>query len=89
MAVWFFPTYLILRLAEALPMSFNNCRTLPELWEYQCPKFNLLIRIGFILGLSISHLPPDLERLELRFVLVILHSHRAADPPGTAAETGL
>ena len=54
MALWFFPTYLILRLAEALPMNFKDCSTLPELWEYQCPKFNLLIRIAFILGLSIS-----------------------------------
>ncbi|CAK9035707.1 Chanoclavine-I dehydrogenase easD (ChaDH) (Ergot alkaloid synthesis protein A) [Durusdinium trenchii] len=52
-AVWFFPTYLILRLIEALPVNFHDCQTRPELWEYQCPKFNLLIRVAFIVFLAI------------------------------------
>lgn len=51
--MWFFPTYLILRLIEALPVNFHDCQTRPELWEYQCPKFNLLIRVAFIVFLAI------------------------------------
>lgn len=52
--VWFFPTYLILRLLEALPMDFKQCRTVPELWEYEFPIFNLVVRVAFILFLAMG-----------------------------------
>eukprot|EP00438_Fugacium_kawagutii_P012185 Skav205401 [mRNA] locus=scaffold1642:362375:363952:+ [translate_table: standard] len=52
--LWFLPTYLILRLLEALPVDFKGWRTLPELWEYEFPVLNLLVRVAFILVLAMG-----------------------------------
>ena len=52
--IWFLPTYLILRLLKALPVDFERCRTVPELWEYDFPRFNLVVRVAFVLLLALS-----------------------------------
>ncbi|CAL1140215.1 unnamed protein product [Cladocopium goreaui] len=72
--VWFFPTYLILRLLEALPMDFKQCRTVPELWEYEFPIFNLVVRVAFILFLAMG-LPWASIILTSPLVEVLMHRH--------------
>ncbi|CAE7297882.1 PDF1B [Symbiodinium natans] len=51
-AVWCFPAFLLFRLAQSLPIDWMALRARPELWEYHFPRFNLAVRVAWILLLA-------------------------------------